>query len=85
MTHPYSIFVYQAPLSRQNTGHWIEYLQVFNEQYAVYVANLIYNDSHSVIKVVRYGLNIRCFPDEKTVEKIDEHLARQGYSLKRPL
>jgi len=30
-----------------------------------------------VIKVVRYGLNIQCFPDEHAVELVERQIARQ--------
>jgi hypothetical protein len=36
-------------------------------QYALYAANLIHQDTHAVIKVVRYGINLACFPNEHTV------------------
>jgi hypothetical protein len=41
------------------------------------VANLIHKDSRAVIKVVRYGLNIQCFPDEHAVELVERQIARQ--------
>jgi hypothetical protein len=30
-----------------------------------------------VIKVVRYGLNIQCFPDEHAVELVEKQIAQQ--------
>jgi hypothetical protein len=30
-----------------------------------------------VIKVVRYGLNIACFPDEHAVELVERQIAKQ--------
>jgi len=30
-----------------------------------------------VIKVVRYGLNIQCFPDEHAVELVEKQIAKQ--------
>jgi hypothetical protein len=77
MTHPYSIYIWQPPLSRSGKGHWIEQLQAYTEQYALYVANLIHRDSRAVIKVVRYGLNLACFPDEHAVELVERQIARQ--------
>jgi hypothetical protein len=62
VTHPYSIFIWQ--LNRDTGGSWTEPLQAYKE-YAIYVANLIHKDTKSVIKVVRYGLNITYLPDEK--------------------
>ncbi len=32
--------------------------QVYTQEYALYVANLIHKDSRAVKKVVRYGLNL---------------------------
>jgi hypothetical protein len=52
-------------------------VQVYTQEYALYVANLIHNDSRAVIKVVRYGINLACFPDEKTVELVERQIARQ--------
>jgi hypothetical protein len=42
-----------------------------------YTANLIHRDSRSVLKVVRYGLNILCLPDEHAVELVEKQIARQ--------
>ena len=77
MTHPYSIFIWQPPLSARGEGHWFEPVQCYTQEYALYVANLIHKDSHSVIKVVRYGLNIACFPDAHAVELVERQIARQ--------
>lgn len=46
-------------------------------EYALYVANLIHQDSRSVTKVVRYGLNIACFPDAHAVELVERQIVRQ--------
>ena len=77
MTHPYSIYIWQPPLSPRGVGHWNEPIQADTEQWAVYVAGLMHQDSRSVIKVVRYGLNIQCFPDEHAVELVEKQIARQ--------
>ena len=45
-------------------------------EYALYVANLIHQDSRSVMKVVRY-LNIACFPDAHAVELVERQIVRQ--------
>ncbi len=37
----------------------------------------MHQDSHAVIKVVRYGLNILCFPDEHAAELVEKQIARQ--------
>ena len=71
MTHPYSIYIWQ---SQDKT--WIEPLQAYTQEYALYVANLIHQDTKSVIKVVRYGLNVTCFPDPETVERIERHITK---------
>ena len=77
VTHPYSMYIWQPPLSTRDMGHWNESVQCFTEQWAVYVAGLMYKDSHTVIKVVRYGLNIACFPDEQAVELVERQITRQ--------
>jgi hypothetical protein len=77
LTHPFSIFIWQPPLSRTGRGQWFEPLQAYTQEYALYVANLIHKDSRSVIKVVRYGIPIACFPDEKTVKLVERQIERQ--------
>lgn len=77
MTHPYGIFIWQPPLSLRDTGKWIEPVQVYTQQYALYVANLIHNDSRAVIKVVRFGIALASFPNKETVERVDRQIARQ--------
>ena len=77
VSHPYSIYVWQPSQSPRDEGHWSEPAQCFNEQWALYIANLMHQDSHAVIKVVRYGLNIQCFPDEHTVELVERQIAKQ--------
>ena len=77
MTHPYSIFVWQPSQVPGRKSTWIEPLQVCTEQYAVYIAGLIHKDTKAVIKVVRYGLNIACFPDEQAVREVEQQIAKQ--------
>ncbi len=77
MTHPYSIYIWQPPLSPRGEGHWIEALQAYTQEWALYVAGLIHQDRRSVIKVVRYGLNIQCYPDAHAVELVEKQIARQ--------
>ena len=77
MTHPYSIFVWHAPQGWQSEGFWEEPVQVAYEAYALYLAGLIHQDSKAVIKVVRYGLTIACFPDEQTVKRVEQQIARE--------
>jgi hypothetical protein len=43
----------------------------------VYVAGLIHKDTKAVIKVVRYGLTLTCFPDAHAVELVERQLARE--------
>src|SRR5260370_34496689 len=77
MTHPYSIFIWQPPLSPTGQGSWIEPVQVYTQEYALYVAGLIHTDTGSVIKVVRYGHNIACYPDVHAVELVEKQIARR--------
>jgi hypothetical protein len=77
VSHPYSMYIWQPPHSSHDIGHWNEPVQCFTEQWAVYIAGLMHKDSHSAIKVVRYGLNIACFPNEHAVELVERQIARQ--------
>jgi hypothetical protein len=77
VTHPYSIFIWNAPSGWQSEGYWQEPVQVAYEQYALYLAGLIHKDSKAAIKVVRYGLTIACFPDEQTVKRVEQQIARE--------
>jgi len=77
LTHPYGIYIWQPPLSQSGTGLWKEPLQADTQEFALYVANLIHNDSRAVIKVVHNGINLACFPDEKTVQLVERQIARQ--------
>ncbi len=66
LTHPYSIFIWHAKHGVRGEPSWYEALQAFTEDDALYTANLIHIDSKAVIKIVRYGINFACFPDEHT-------------------
>ena len=77
MTHPYSIYIWQPSLSSTGEGRWYEPLQAYKQEYALYIANLIHRDTRAVIKVVRYGLNIQCWPDAHAVELVERQIARQ--------
>jgi hypothetical protein len=77
MTHPYSIYLWQPPLSTRGEGHWSEPAQCFTEQWALYIANLMHQNSKAVIKVVRYGLNLDRFPDEHAIELVERQIAQQ--------
>jgi hypothetical protein len=77
VTHPYSMYIWQPPRSTQYVRHWNEPVQYYTEQWAVYVAGIMHKDSHSVIKVLRYGLNIAYFPNEHAVELEERQIARQ--------
>ena len=77
VSHPYSIYIWQPPLSVHGEGHWSEPAQCFTEQWALYIANLMHQDSHAVIKVVRYGLNLLCLPDAHAVELVEKQIAQQ--------
>ena len=58
MTHPYSIYVWQPGRKTTDKGTWVEPIQAYTQEYALYVANLIHKDSKAVIKVVRYGITL---------------------------
>lgn len=87
MSHPYSIYVWQPPLTPYGEGHWIEAVQCLNEQWAIYAAGLIHNagvphadmiQKRPVVKAVRYGgIPFLCLPDEHTVELIERQIAKQ--------
>jgi hypothetical protein len=77
LTDPYSIFIWQPPLSQSGIGSWKEPLQADTQEFALYVANLIHNDSRAVIKVVHDGITLASFPDEKTVQLVERQIARQ--------
>ena len=77
VSHPYSIYIWQPPLSAHGEGHWNDPVQAYTEQWACYIAGLMHQDSRAVIKVVRYGINLACFPDEHAVELVEKQIARQ--------
>lgn len=81
LTHPYSIYLWHPSRLAGGRHRWYESLQAFTEDDALYTANLIHRDSKAVIKVVRYGLNLACFPDEHTVELCERQLAHQQQRL----
>ena len=77
MTDPYGIYIWQPPVSQSGTGVWKEPLQADTQEFALYVANLIHNDSRAVIKVVHNGRTLASFPDEKTVQLVERQIAKQ--------
>lgn len=77
MNHPVSIFLWQPPYKSVDTGEWIEPVQVFAEEYAIYIANLIHKECRAVIKVVLDGKTIAAFPDKRTVEQAEEQSAKK--------
>ena len=77
LTDPYGIYIWQPPLSQSGTGVWKEPLQADTQEFALYVANLIHNDSRAVIKVVHNGRTLASFPDEKTVQLVERQIAKQ--------
>lgn len=77
LTHPYSIYIWHAKHGIRGQPAWYEALQAYTGDDALYTANLIHLDSKAVIKVVRYGLNFACFPDEHTVELCERQLASE--------
>jgi hypothetical protein len=82
LTHPYSIYIWQPPRSSRDEGRWIEPVQVYSQDFALYVANLIHKDSRAVIKVVRYGITVAGFPNTETVERVERQFARQTEQLR---
>ena len=76
MTHPYSIYIWQPSRKANEVGDWIEPVQAYTQEYALYVANLIHQDTKSVMKVVRYGHTIAAYPNAETVERIESYNAR---------
>jgi hypothetical protein len=57
-------------------GSWIEPVQVYTQEYTIYLANLIHVDSRAVIKVV-YGTTLACFPNKESVDRVERQIARQ--------
>jgi hypothetical protein len=82
VSHPYSIYIWQPPLSPHGEGHWNDAVHCPTKQWALYVGNLLHQDTKAVIKVVRYGLNILCLPNEHAVELVEQQIAKQ---MQRPL
>lgn len=77
LTHPFSIYIWQPARKFSEKGTWLEPIQAYTQEYALYVANLIHKDNQVVIKVVRFGITIASFPDEQTVERIEQFIAQQ--------
>lgn len=77
LTDPYGIYIWRPPLSQSGKGVWKEPLQADTQEFALYVANLIHNDSRAVIKVVHNGRTLASFPDEKTVQLVERQIAKQ--------
>ena len=77
MTHPYSIFIWYPPRKPTDRGRWDDPVQCADQEIALHVANLMYQDSHAVIKVVRYGLTIECWPNEHAVELCEKQIERE--------
>ena len=76
VTHPYSIYIWHAKHGLRGEPSWYEALQAYTQDDALYTANLIHMDSKAVIKIVRYGINFACFPDEHTVELCERQLTQ---------
>jgi hypothetical protein len=77
LTHPFSIYIWNTPRRPSDKGSLIEPVQVYTQEYALYVADLIHADSRAVIKVVRYGITLACFPNKETVDRVERQIARQ--------
>ena len=83
VTHPYSIFIWHAKHGVRGEPSWYEVLQAYTQDDALYTANLIHMDSKAVIKIVRYGINFACCPDEHTVELCERELAKHKQPRER--
>ena len=83
VTHPYSIYTWHAKHGVRGEPSWYEALQAYTHDDALYTANLIHMDSKAVIKIVRYGINFACFPDEHTVELCECQLAKHKQPRER--
>ncbi len=81
VSHPYSIYIWHPARTARGQHVWYESLQAYTEDDALYTANLIHMDSNAVIKVVRYGLNRACFPDEHTVALCERQIVQQQKRL----
>jgi hypothetical protein len=77
LTHPFSIDIWNAPHRPTDKGSWIEPMQVYTQEYAIYDTNLVHADSRAVIKVVRFGITLACFPNKETVDRVERQIARQ--------
>ena len=76
-THPYSIFIWRPPRGPHTKGRWDEPARCFNKEWACYIANLMHQESQTVIKVVRWGHTFECWPDAHTVELVEQQIARE--------
>ena len=47
------------------------------QEYAIWLAGLIHKETKAVIKVMRYGLNLACFPNKEAVERLDKLIAQR--------
>jgi len=81
VSHPYSIYIWHPSRLSGGQHTWYESLQAYTQDDALYTANLIHRDSKAVIKVVRYGLNLACFPDEHMVALCERQIAQQQKRL----
>ncbi len=81
VSHPYSIYIWHPSRLVGGQPTWYESLQAYTQADALYTANLIHRDSKAVVKVVRYGLNLACYPDEHTVALCERQIAQQHKRL----
>ena len=75
------MYVWQPPFSPHGEGHWIEELQAYTGQWAIYIAGLIHNpgvphadtiQKRPVVKAICYGIPFLCLPDEHAVELVEK-------------
>jgi hypothetical protein len=76
-THPYSIYIWRPGRGPRDKGRWDEPARCFTEEWAIYIANLMHQESQAVIKVVRWGHTFLALPDAHTVELVERQIARE--------
>jgi hypothetical protein len=77
VSHPYSIYIWRPPLSAHVEKRWHQPIQCATQQWAIYIANLMHQESKAVIKVELNGFRILSLPDARTVELVEKQKDRQ--------
>jgi hypothetical protein len=93
MEFPFSIYVWHAPRKLTDKPFWQEELRANSQQMAIYAAGLLYQAGvphqdtvreRPVVKVVRFGITLHCFPDEHTVGLCEKQIARYNDHPREP-